>query len=589
MPTTAVKLSGLELFEACTDEDLAGLTRAVTGVRRVAEGEVVCAEDEVADRWWIVVEGQADATWRGLYLGTIRAGETIGELALLDGKPRTATVTATTDMVLQELEGEGFLAALLATPHVAVALLRQFATRLRATDRLPVLAATRPRPPARPRPVAVDVTDPPAFDPGVDGYFEDPYAHLAPLREQAAVHWSEAISSWVVTRYEDVHRLSRDRSLLGSVGTQDPAATLAGQASEAARRRRLNKTMTRRDGEDHRRLRRLVSMVFTPRAVSSWRDRADRIAEQLLAEAADKGAIDVMSEFALPLPVQIISEMLGMPSADMSQLRDWSRILTRGLDPSITPEEDAAATAAGRAMFDYVGQVVVDKRQDPGDDILTALIAAEEAGDRLDTEEIQAQVMLLYIAGHETTANLIGNGLTNLFRFPEQMDILRADPGLDANAVEEALRYDSPAQFTRRVNRQPLESVASPSPRPASSPWRSARPTAIPANGDPQPTSSTSPDQAPTSTSPSGEAPTSASATPWPGWRPRSPCPSWSAGSPAWSPPRRSPPGCTASPCAASKPFPSCFAERTERTTPHPEATTPGRRSAPRAQPWVAG
>jgi cytochrome P450 len=100
---------------------------------------------------------------------------------------------------------------------------------------------------------------------------------------------------------------------------------------------------------------------------------------------------------------------------------------------------------------------VADKRSDPGDDNLTALIHAEEDGDRLDTEEIQAQVMLLYIAGHETTANLIGNGLTNLFRFPEQMDILRADSGLDANAVEEVLRYDSPAQFTRRVNQEPLE------------------------------------------------------------------------------------------------------------------------------------
>jgi cytochrome P450 len=457
MPTTAVKLSGLELFGACTEEDLAALTRAVTGVRRVREGEVVCAEDEVADRWWIVVEGQADATCQGLYLGTILAGETIGELALLDGKPRTATVTATTDMVLQELEGEGFVAALLETPQVAVALLRQFATRLRATDRLPVLPATRPRPPARPRPAAVGITDAGAFDPGVDGYFEDPYAHLAPLREQAAVHWSEAINSWVVTRYDDVHRLSRDRSLLGSVGTQDPVAALTGQAAEAARRRRLDKAMSRRDGEDHRRLRRLVAMVFTPRAVSTWRDRADRIAEQLLAEVADKGAIDVMSEFALPLPVQIISEMLGMPSADMGQLRDWSRILTRGLDPAITAEEDEAATAAGQAMFDYLGQVVADKRKDPGDDILTALIQAEEAGDRLDTEEIQAQVMLLYIAGHETTANLIGNGLTHLFRFPEQMDLLRADPGLDANAVEEVLRYDGPAQFTRRVNREPLE------------------------------------------------------------------------------------------------------------------------------------
>ncbi len=222
-------------------------------------------------------------------------------------------------------------------------------------------------------------------------------------------------------------------------------------------RRRLEKAMTRRDGDDHRRLRRLVAMVFTPRAVSSWRDRADRLVDQLLAEAADKGTIDVMTEFALPLPVQIISEMLGMPPGDHGQLRDWSRILTKGLDPSMTAEEDAAATAAGQAMFDYVAQVVADKRKDPGDDILTALIQAEEAGDRLDTEEIQAQVMLLYIAGHETTANLIGNGLTHLLRAPEQMDRLRVDPGLDANAVEEVLRFDSPAQFTRRVNREPLE------------------------------------------------------------------------------------------------------------------------------------
>jgi cytochrome P450 len=457
MPTTAADLSALELFEHCTEADLAVVSRAVDAVLEVPEGEVICTEEGVADRWWIVVEGQADATSRGLYLGTILAGETIGELALLDGKPRTATVTATTDMVLYELEGKSFVDALLDAPSVAVALLRQFATRLRATDTLPVLTATRPKPPALPRPVVVSVTSPEAFDPGVDGYFEDPYSHVGPLREQAAVHWSEAIGSWVVTRYQDVFRLSRDKTLLGTVGTLDAAAALAGQASEATRRRRLDKAMSRRDGADHLRLRRLVAKVFTPRAVSSLKDRADRIVEELLGAAAEKDCIDVMTDFALPLPVQIISEMLGMPSGGMEQLREWSRILTRGLDPSVTPEEDAAATAAGQGMFDYIAQVVEAKRRDPGDDILTALIHAEESGDRLTTEEIQAQVMLLYIAGHETTANLIGNGLTNLFRFPEQIDILRADPGLDANAVEEVLRYDSPAQFTRRVNREPLE------------------------------------------------------------------------------------------------------------------------------------
>jgi cytochrome P450 len=127
------------------------------------------------------------------------------------------------------------------------------------------------------------------------------------------------------------------------------------------------------------------------------------------------------------------------------------------LDPFLTAEEDEAATAAGQGMFDYVGEIVEDKRQHPGDDILSALIEAEEAGDRLETDEIQAQVLLLYLAGHETTANLIGNGLTHLFRFPDQLDLLRADPGLDANAVEELLRFDGPAHFTRRVNREPLE------------------------------------------------------------------------------------------------------------------------------------
>ena len=457
MLTTAADLRALELFEHCTDDDLAVVSRAVDAVLEVPEGDVICAEGDVADRWWIVVRGQADATSRGLYLGTILAGETIGEVALLDGKPRTATVTAMTDMVLYELEGKSFVDALVEAPGVAVALLRQFAARLRAVDRLPVLSGSRPKPPALARPVVVNVTEPREFDPGVEGYFEDPYSHVGPLREQAAVHFSEAINSWVVTRYQDVFRLSRDKTLLGSVGTSDPAATLAGLAAEAAKRRRLDKTMTRRDGADHLRLRRLVAKVFTPRAVNTWKDRADRIVEQLLGEAAEKDSIDVMSDFALPLPVQIISEMLGMPEGDMAQLRDWSRILTRGLDPSISPEEDEAATTAGRAMYDYIEQVVEDKRSDPADDILTALIHAEEEGDRLDTQEVQAQVMLLYIAGHETTANLIGNGVTSLFRFPEQMDLLRADSGLDANAVEEVLRYDSPAQFTRRVNPEPLE------------------------------------------------------------------------------------------------------------------------------------
>jgi len=214
--------------------------------------------------------------------------------------------------------------------------------------------------------------------------------------------------------------------------------------------------MIQYDGADHLRLRRLVSMVFTPRAIQRWRERAETVVERLLAEVADQDKVDVVTEYALPLPVQIISEMLGMPLDDVPHLREWSRILVRSVDPLISEEEEKAARGAGRAMSAYVADVIADKRRHLADDILSGLIEAQEAGDRLDDREILAQVMMLYIAGHETTTNLIGNGLTALFRFPEQRDALCADPGLDANAVEEVLRFDSPAQFTRRVNREAL-------------------------------------------------------------------------------------------------------------------------------------
>lgn len=457
MAATTEELSRLDLFEGCPPDELAVVAGAVSGTRRVPEGEVICREDEIADRWWIVADGQADATYQGLYIATIGPGETIGETALLDGKPRTATVTATTDMLVHEVDGAGFLAALTESPNLSLALLRQFANRLRAANLRP-LRSTRPvsAPTVPPRSAVMDA--PPAqLDPNASGYFEDPYPFLFALREAAAMHWSDPLNSFVVTRYEDVHRLIRARTLLGSVPTQDPVSTLAGQPSETAKRRRLDKSMIRRDGEDHMRLRRLVSKVFTPKAIGSWKTTADEITERLLDEAQERGKIDLMTDFAMALPVEIISRMLGLPGGDVGQLRAWSHALTRGLDPGISPEEDEAVTQAGRGMFAYLDEVIAQKRDTPGDDILTHLIEAEAEGDRLETDEIQAQVILLYVAGHETTANLIGNTMTHLFEARDQLELLRRDPSLDANAVEEALRFDSPAQFTRRVNREPVE------------------------------------------------------------------------------------------------------------------------------------
>jgi cytochrome P450 len=263
------------------------------------------------------------------------------------------------------------------------------------------------------------------------------------------VHWSSALNSYVVTRYDDVHRMCRDRSLFGSVTTLDPPGE--------PERERGRLMMIRRDGDDHLRLRRLVSKVFTPRAISQWEERSETIVAGLLDAAAEKEEFDVMSDFALVVPAQIISEMLGVPTEDMPQLQAWSQTMTRGLDPFSTPEQLSAADDAGHAFTDYALALLPQKREHPADDILTALLEAEDAGSVLDDREVIAQVLMLYIAGHETTRNLIGNGLTHLFRFPDQLDALRADPSLDANAIEEVLRFESPAQITRRVNHEPVQ------------------------------------------------------------------------------------------------------------------------------------
>jgi cytochrome P450 len=451
-PTLTVsvdELAALQLFEGCSPADLSEMASTVKATVQVPEGEVVCREGEKADRWWIVADGYADVTVAGLYAATIGPGESIGELALLDGEPRGATVTAVTDLVLHEVEGNAFRDALVDSPRVAVALLTQLAQRLRRANERPARPVVLPE--AAPAAAAPAVTVPSTgqLDPTAPGFLDDPSAYFAVLRDEAPCHWSDAMHSWVVLRYDDVHRLMRDRSMLGSVTSLDPPGV--------PERQRGAKMMIRRDGADHLRLRRLVSRVFTPKAIGRWGERAEEIVGRLLDGVADRDRFDVMDEYALIVPAQIISEMLAVPTDDMDQLRAWSHALTPGLDPFITPAEEEAAQQAGKAMTEYVQQLIDDRRDSPGDDILTALLQAEEAGEVLDDEEVVAQILLLYIAGHETTRNLIGNGLVHLFRFPDQLDRLRADPALDANAIEEVLRYESPAQLTRRLTFEDLE------------------------------------------------------------------------------------------------------------------------------------
>jgi cytochrome P450 len=285
------------------------------------------------------------------------------------------------------------------------------------------------------------MTDVLVFDPFEPGFFDDPYPQYAALRDADPVHHSP-LDLWVLFRHDDVNRLLRDPSTSVEIGN---AATVAERALE-----REPRSILSIDPPDHTRLRRLVQKAFTPRMVEGLRPRVSALVDDALAGVG--GEMDVVADLAFPLPFLVISEMLGMPEgSDRDQLREWSHTLTKTLDPILTPEEVSAALAASEAMLAYLLEVLAWKRANPADDLLTGLLNAEDEGSVLSEDELIDQVFLLFIAGHETTVNLIGNGMLALLRDRAAFAQLSASPSLIGNAVEELLRYDSPVQFSRRI------------------------------------------------------------------------------------------------------------------------------------------
>jgi cytochrome P450 len=200
-----------------------------------------------------------------------------------------------------------------------------------------------------------------------------------------------------------------------------------------------------------------VNKAFTPRVVDRLRPRMEAIVDELLDEVAGAGEMDVMAQIAYPLPVVMIAELLGVPAEDRVLLKTWSEPLAATLDPNLSPEKVEAAAANGLAFIAYFAQLINERRANPRDDLVSALIAAEESGDSLRQEEMIVNLMLLLIAGHETTTNLIGNGLLALFRNPDQMERLRADPSLIKTGVEEMLRYDGPVHLNARTALEDVE------------------------------------------------------------------------------------------------------------------------------------
>jgi cytochrome P450 len=286
----------------------------------------------------------------------------------------------------------------------------------------------------------------PQLDPFAPGFVDDPYPAYRESREGNPVQ-ARPLGPWMLFRHDDCARLLRDPSL--SVEAQ--AASTPVPLVE-----RDDHSMLNLDPPDHDRIRRIVQQVFTPKAVERLVPRVQQLVDTL-DRLVDRGEpIDLIAELAFPLPFQVISDMLGMPAADRDRLRDWAHTLTLGLEPAglLHLEEIAAAS---KQMEAHVLDAIEWKRAHPADDLLTALVHAEADGGRLSPRELLDQVVLLFVAGHETTVNLIGNGALALLRHRDQLERWQRRPELASNAVDELLRFDSPVQFTRRVTTTDLE------------------------------------------------------------------------------------------------------------------------------------
>ena len=295
------------------------------------------------------------------------------------------------------------------------------------------------------------------FNPRDPAFIADPYPVFRKLRESAPV-WRSPFGRTFLTRYEDASLLLRDRRL-GKDYTD--AEALIRRFGPTAMREpaviELSHMMLMRDPPDHTRLRGLVTKVFTARKIEEMRPGIQAITDRLLDKVAASGSMDAIRDLAFPLPVLVICELLGIPEADRARFVTATASGAALLNPvPPTREELDRANEGTLASAAYFEGLFEQRRRNPRDDLLTLLVQAEEAGDHLTTEELRANTSLLFAAGHETTVNLIGNGIWSLLRDGSQWAALRDDPALIPNAIEEILRFESPVQAVARTVAEPI-------------------------------------------------------------------------------------------------------------------------------------
>ncbi|MGH0031630.1 MAG: cytochrome P450 [Myxococcota bacterium] len=289
-------------------------------------------------------------------------------------------------------------------------------------------------------------------DPADRAYLDDPYPVYRRLRSEHPVSLTPE-GVWRLTRYDDCLRMLR----LPGAGMRRTDGRLPNQSAEDAAAER-GQFMLLTDPPKHTRLRKLVSKAFTPRAIAAWRPRIEAVTDELLGRVEAAGEMDLVGDLALPVPATLICEMLGVPVEDRDTFTEWTADVTHGLAlrrGNVPPDIVARVEAARNGLAGYFNRLIDERRGKEKGDLLSALIAAEEEGDRLSTEELLIQSIGLLVAGFETTIGLIANGLTTLIRHPGEIERLRAEPRLVESAVEECLRYSGPITWTVRILHEP--------------------------------------------------------------------------------------------------------------------------------------
>ncbi len=287
----------------------------------------------------------------------------------------------------------------------------------------------------------------------------NPYPSYDELRTRDPVHWNDGLKYWALTRYPDVLAALRDRRL-----SMERMSFFVGRLPEPVQEmmapvtRLFSNMMLMSDPPKHTRLRSLANKAFTPRVVEAIRSHIQAIVDRALDKVEEAGKMDVIADLAYPLPVTVICEMLGVAPEDREQFKNWSDDLAYFLgDIRRAAQHIPVAQQSALAMTEYLKDIIRECRRNPRDNLISALVAVEEQGEVFSEEELFSMFILLHLGGHETTTNLIGNGLLALLQNPDQLEKLKADPSLIETAVEEFLRYNSPIQSTIRLALEDLE------------------------------------------------------------------------------------------------------------------------------------